>query len=148
MVYLFYLLAALAGLSNPVQSAANAASNKATGQPVVTAMALYAVAVACLLAIAVATGLSPRRGLASLSRVPAWAYVNGLCNVAFVLAGAIATRRIGSAAFTVTVATCAILLSVVLDDLGALGLEQHALTWQRGLGAALAVAGIALVSLF
>ena len=89
-----------------------------------------------------------RRGLASLAEVPAWAYVNGLCNVVFVLAAAIATRKIGSAAFTVTISTCAILLSVALDAFGALGLEQHALTWQRGFGAALAVAGVVLVSLF
>ena len=80
--------------------------------------------------------------------MPWWAYSGGLCNLLFVLAGAIATRKIGSAAFTVTVLTCAIILSILLDSFGALGLEVHALTWQRAVGGALAIGGVVLVSLF
>ena len=38
MQALFYGLALLAGLSNPLQSAANAALNKGTGQPLVAGM--------------------------------------------------------------------------------------------------------------
>lgn len=148
MRILFYALAVAAGLSNPIQSAANAALNKGTGQPVLSGLVIYAVAVAGLLLASTVLGLSFRDLGQRLGGLPWWAFVGGLCNVLFVLAGSVGTRAIGSAAFTVTVAVLAIALSLVLDAFGLMGLAVHAISWQRLLGAGLAMIGVVLVSVF
>lgn len=147
-MWILYVVAVAAGLSNPVQSAVNAALNKGVGQPIVAAFIIYGVAASALAAVAVVAWLSGRGLGGGLGDVPWWAFAGGVCNLVFVLASAYATRAIGSGAFTVLVTTSAVTLSVVLDRFGVLGLEAHALSWQRVLGAALAIAGAVLVSVF
>jgi transporter family-2 protein len=116
---LFVLLAMAAGLSNPVQSAANAAVNRPL-----------------------------REWPAKAGGIPWSAYVGGLCNLLFALAGAAATQKIGSGAFTVTVLVTAVALSIVLDHFDWLGLPHHPATWPRLLGGAFAIGGVIVVSLF
>lgn len=144
---LFFALAVMAGLSNPIQSAANAGLNKAVG-PVLAAFTVYAVAIGGLICLAPFLGLSLRDAGGRFAAVPWWAWVGGLCNVTFVLAGALATKQIGSAAFTVTTLTCAVLLSILLDKLGIMGLEARPITALRLLGGLLAVGGVVLVARF
>ncbi len=150
MQALFFGLAFLAGLSNPLQSAANAALNKGLGQPVAAAMVVYAVAIAGLLAcagIAMVVGV-PLMGLGQLRTAPWWAFVGGLCQLTLTLEAAVSTQKMGSAAFTVTVLVVAVVLSIVLDANGLMGLPMREASWPRLLGAALAIAGVALVSFF
>jgi bacterial/archaeal transporter family-2 protein len=142
-----FALAALAGLSNPIQSAANAGLNKALG-PALTGFVVYTVAVGGLLCLSPFLGLSLRDAGSRFAAVPWWAWVGGLCNVTFVLAGALATKQIGSAAFTVTTLTCAVVLSIVLDKFGIMGLDERPITTLRLLGGALAIGGVVLVANF
>ena len=151
MQILFYGLAMLAGLSNPLQSAANVAVNKGLGQPVLAALLVYAVAacglVACI-AIAAVAGLSFTDLPGKIGKLPWWAFVGGLCQLTFTLVAAVSTQKVGSAAFTVTVLVVAVVLSVLLDRYGLMGLPVRDATWPRLLGAALAISGVTLVSLF
>lgn len=146
MSFLYYGLAIFAGLVNPIQSAANAALNKGTGQPVLSGLVIYGVGVCGLLLLAPFLGLSFRDLGGRVGTLPWWAFVGGLCNLTFVMAAAVATREIGSGPFTVATSVFAIVLSVVLDKYGLMGLEAQALTWQRVLGAAMAIVGVVLVS--
>ncbi len=151
MKFLFYGLAVLAGLSNPIQSASNAALNKGAGQPLAAGLVIYAVAVTGLLAgVAVAAlfGVSFRGLGGKLGVLPWWAFVGGLANLTFTLAAAISTQKIGSGGFTVTVLVLAVTLSIVFDQFGLMGLPVRNATWPRLLGAALAVGGVTLVSMF
>ena len=150
MQILFYGLALLAGLSNPLQSAANAALNKGVGQPLATGLVVYAVAVCGLLVcvgVAAVAGAS-FGGLGKLGGLPWWVFVGGLCQLTFTLAAAVSTQKIGSASFTVTGLVVAIVLSIALDKWGLMGLPGRDATWPRLLGAALAIAGVTLVSVF
>lgn len=147
MRWLLIGLAVLAGLSNPVQSVANAGLNKAPGQVVPAALAIYGVALCGLLLCAPFLGLSLRDLGARTARAPWWAWLGGLCNLMFVLAAALTTQKVGSAVFTVTAACCAIVLSIVLDRAGIMGLQPHPVNWLRMLGGAMGVGGIILVSI-
>ncbi len=147
MQFLLVGLAALAGLSNPIQSAANSALNKSLQQVIPAALAIYGVAICCLLLCAPFLGLSLRDVGPKIGATPWWAWLGGICNAIFVLAAALATQRIGSAVFTVTAACCAVVLSIALDRAGIMGLQQHPLNLLRLLGGALAVGGIVLVGI-
>ena len=148
MKALFFGLAFLAGLSNPIQSAANAALNKASGNPVVTAACIYGVAIATLAIVAAIWGFPLRESLAKATDAPWWAWIGGACGLVFVFAGALATKQIGAGPFTVTTLVTAVVLSIALDHFGLLGLDQHAAGWPRLVGGALAIAGVVLVGLF
>ena len=152
MKALLVLLSVVSGLSNPIQSAATAALNKGTQQPLITALVLYAVAVATLLPLVAGYALWRGLSLAPLreaaGELPWWVYIGGACNIVFVLVGAVATSKLGSGPFTVITLTAAVLLSIVLDSLGLMRLPVHPLTWPRMVGAALSIAGVMLVSLF
>ena len=147
MKLLFFGLAVLAGLSNPIQSAANTELNKTLGNPVVAACCIYGVAIATL-AVAAAIGGFPRAALAKAGDVHWWSWIGGACGVVFVFASALATKQIGSGAFTVTTLVTAVVLSIALDHFGLLGLERHPASWPRLLGGALAICGVVLVGRF
>ena len=78
---------------------------------------------------------------------PAWYYwvVGGVGGVAVVLASLVGVRELGAGGVTVAVIAGQVTLSVVLDRLGVLGLEQRAITWDKLLGIALLAAGTVLV---
>ena len=148
MKLLFFGLAILAGLGNPIQSAANAGLNKAFGNSVVAASCVYGVAIVTMAIVAAVCGYPMRTLLANTAGVPWWAWTGGACGVMFVFAGALATKQIGAGPFTVTTLVTAVVLSIALDHFGLLGLERHAATLPRLLGGALAIAGVVLVGLF
>ena len=139
-------LTVLAGLSNPIQSASNSGLNKAVGQVIPAVLAIYVVALIGLAACAPFFGLSLRDLPAKAVAAPWWAWLGGLCNLMFVMAATIATKQIGSAVFTVTATSCAVVLSIILDQVGILGLDQHPASILRLVGGAMAIGGVALVT--
>jgi bacterial/archaeal transporter family-2 protein len=79
--------------------------------------------------------------------VPAWYYwvLGGLSGVMIVLAGLIGVRQLGATGVTVAIIAGQLALSVVLDRLGVLGLDERAITVQKIVGIALLAAGTVLV---
>jgi transporter family-2 protein len=78
---------------------------------------------------------------------PAWYYwiFGGLAGIAIVLTTLITVRELGAGGVTAATIAGQLTLSVVLDRLGVLGLDERAITWQRLLGVALLAAGTVLV---
>ena len=147
-MFLLYGLAILAGLGNPLQSAANAGINKALGNPVVAAGCIYAVAVVTVAVVAIVWGFPLGEVLGKAGKAPWWGWLGGAFGVVFVFAGALATKQIGAGPFTVTTLVTAVVLSIALDHFGLMGLEQHSANWQRLLGGVLAIGGVVPVGLF
>ncbi len=78
---------------------------------------------------------------------PAWYYwiFGGLAGVAIVLTSLVTVRELGAGGVTAAVIAGQLTLSIVLDRLGVLGLEERAVTWDKLLGIAFLVAGTMLV---
>jgi bacterial/archaeal transporter family-2 protein len=78
---------------------------------------------------------------------PAWYYwvFGGFAGVAIVLTTLITVRELGAGGVTAATIAGQLTLSVVLDRLGVLGLEERAITWDKLLGIALLAAGTVLV---
>ena len=78
---------------------------------------------------------------------PAWWlwFFGGLAGVAVVLGTLVTVRELGAGGMTVALIAGQLTLSVVLDRLGVLGLEERAVTWEKMLGIALLAAGTFLV---
>jgi bacterial/archaeal transporter family-2 protein len=99
----------------------------------------------CVLAItfAFAGGFSGEEGAST----PPWYYwvIGGLGGVAIVVTTLVAVRELGAGGVTAAVIAGQLALSVVLDRLGVLGLDERAVTWEKVLGIALLAAGTVLI---
>jgi transporter family-2 protein len=78
---------------------------------------------------------------------PAWYYwvFGGLAGVAIVLTSLITVRELGAGGVTAAVIAGQLTLSILLDRLGALGLQERAITWDKIVGIALLAVGTVLI---
>jgi bacterial/archaeal transporter family-2 protein len=81
------------------------------------------------------------------ARSPAWWYwvVGGLGGAAIVVTTLVAVRELGAGGVTAAVIAGQLTLSVAIDRLGVLGLDERAVTWEKLLGIALLAAGTVLI---
>jgi bacterial/archaeal transporter family-2 protein len=104
---------------------------------------LVGTAVVLLVSFLFADGFKNVEGVES----PAWYYwlFGGLAGVAIVLTSIVTVRELGAGGVTAAVIAGQLTLSIVLDRLGVLGLDERAITVQKMLGVALLAAGTVLV---
>ena len=78
---------------------------------------------------------------------PAWYYwvFGGLSGVVIVITTLVTVRELGAGGVTASVIAGQLTLSVVLDRVGVLGLDEKAITWPKMVGIALLAAGTVLV---
>jgi len=132
MSALVVLIAVVAGILNTVQAGANAALDKALGQPVLVALTVsFANALVYLAAV-------PFVGLG---------WLGGAMGGAYVLAMIFLAGRLGAAVFTGVTVTAGLVTSVLLDHYGWVGFAQHPAGPGRILGCGLMIAGVALIAL-
>ena len=99
---------------------------------------------ACLF-LCVPRPLPTAEGVAAM---PWWAPLGGLVGALAVVAGLLFVDKVGAGAFAGLTITANILMSLAVDKFGWFGMEVHPLSVGRIAGAALMVAGIALISKF
>ena len=95
-----------------------------------------------LLSIVVRGGLG---SLGHVGRAPWWALVGGLLGAVYVFVAIEAVRTLGASGLTAVVITGQLVISVVIDRLGLLGIAKQGISVSRILGLVLLAAGVALV---
>lgn len=147
MSWIIYLLSALAGIANPGQSAANAELNKQLGNALISTAFVYGTGLGGVLILAALV----HRSLPAADKfttVPWWAWTGGLLSIGATLAGTAFAQRLGSGVFTGITVTSAIVMSIVLDNFGWMGLKQHPASMPRILGGVLMIVGLWLTAKF
>jgi bacterial/archaeal transporter family-2 protein len=78
---------------------------------------------------------------------PPWYYwvFGGVAGVGIVLTTLVTVRELGAGGLTAATIAGQLTLSVLLDRLGVLGLDERAITWDRIVGIALLAAGTVLI---
>jgi transporter family-2 protein len=96
-----------------------------------------------LITFALAGGFSGEEG----AQTPPWYYwvIGGLGGLVIVVTTLVAVRELGAGGVTAAVIAGQLTLSVLLDRLGVLGLDERAVTWEKVLGIALLAAGTVLI---
>ncbi|HEX2764936.1 MAG TPA: DMT family transporter [Allosphingosinicella sp.] len=126
-----------------LQAPTNAMLSRAVGSPVNAALVSFAVGTLALAAVALALGVRPAG--ATVRSLPWYAWTGGLYGAVFVAVAAFAAPRFGIAYFVVVAIAGQLAMALLLDRLGAFGLDQIEISPSRILGVLLVLAGAVLV---
>jgi transporter family-2 protein len=83
--------------------------------------------------------------LANVGKVPWWGLIGGLLGAVYVTVALVAVRTLGASGLTAVVITGQLVISVVIDRLGLLGVARQQIGAGRILGLVLLAAGVLLV---
>ena len=144
MAWFAVVMSIVSGIANPFQSATNAQLNKQLQAPVWTGILVYLIGLMGMLLVQ----LFARQPVptAHVGHVSWWAWTGGLISIFSTVAGLLFVQRLGSGIFTGLSITASLVVSVLLDQFGILGLKQHSASPGRLIGCGLLVAGVWLVS--
>jgi len=130
------LVMLLGGLCIALQSPTNAMLGRALGSPLSAALVSFIVGTLFLAALVL--GMRSRMDLAAARPLPWYAWLGGVYGAILVAGIAYAARKIGVASSLTVALASQLLLAVLLDHFGALGLPRQPVT-------ALKVAGLVMV---
>ncbi len=137
------LLAAAAGGLVGMQAPVNSRLGRSVGSFEAATFSFLVGTVALVLILLVARG--GIGGFGQIGRVPWWGLVGGLLGAVYVSVALIAVRTLGATGLTAAVIAGQLVISVVIDRLGLLGVAKHGIDVGRILGVVLLVAGVALI---
>ena len=137
------LLVLAAGGMISLQAPTNAMLARAGDSPVLAALISFAVGTVVLLGVWLASGSRPRAS--SFAGLPPYAWFGGAYGAWYVAVAAYAAPKIGLASLITIGIAGQIVMALLLDHVGALGLPRDPLSIGRIAGALLVVAGVVLV---
>jgi transporter family-2 protein len=137
------LVGAGAGCLVGMQAPINSRLGKVVGSvQAATFSFLVGTAVLLLIAAFVRGGLGD---IGHVGRAPWWALVGGLLGAVYVTVALVAVRTLGASGLTAVTITGQLVISVVIDRFGLLGVARQPVGVQRVVGLALLIAGVVLV---
>ena len=137
------LLVLAAGGMISLQAPTNAMLARAGGSPVLAALISFAVGTVVLLGVWLVSGSRPRAS--NFAGLPPYAWFGGAYGALYVAVAAYAAPKIGLASLITIGIAGQIVMALLLDHVGALGLPRDPLSIGRIAGALLVVAGVVLV---
>ena len=148
MLRLFLLfLGVVAGAVLPIQASLNARVGQAAGSPIVGALVSFGIGALALLGVVVAQGL-PLRQVMQLRTLPPLTLAGGLLGAFYVSVVTMLAPRLGATLTVGLVVVGQLLLALVLDQYGLLGLPLHPVSVLRALGVVLLLLGVWLIKTF
>ena len=146
MVLLLLLLAFTIGMGLPLQAAINSSlRDTLKSGSVLAALVSFSVGTLALAAVGLLAG-QPFAALAGLPRIAWWQWVGGFLGATFIFGSTMLAPRIGLAAMTTLIVAGQVVMSLVFDRFGWLGIPVRGLSWVRLAGALLLLAGAVLVN--
>ena len=140
-----FLAVILGGLGIAIETPTNALLMKTTTSMLWASFISFLVGAAVLgLALMVTRAKLPAGWV---GQTPWYGFIGGLYGAGVVTASSWATPKLGAGTTLVVIVAAQVALAVVLDQLGALGLEHHPLGWLRIAGVLVVSAGAVMVSL-
>lgn len=145
--YFFILLALAAGAMMPTQAATNNKMAMVVDSPVLSAFVSFVVGTVALFAYVLISGV-PLGNLAAAKEAPAIAWVGGLLGAFFVASAVTLVPRLGVAMTFSLIIAGQMLVTLVIDHFGLLGVPVKEVSLARVGGIILITAGVVLIRRF
>ena len=145
--YFFIFLAITAGIAMPTQAMVNSRLADSVGSPILAAFISFAVGTAALFLYILLTGV-PLSNLATAKNAPLVAWIGGFLGAFFVSVMATIVPRVGVAlSFSLAIAG-QMIITLLIDHFGWLGVAEKPINLMRVLGAAFITVGVVLIRRF
>jgi transporter family-2 protein len=148
MGWLYLVAAVIGGVLIGIQGPINAQLRTWVGDPVRAAFVSITVSFVSISLALLATSLTARRSWPTASHLgdsPWWVWTGGLMGAVYVAAATVLVPRLGAAVLLALVLVGQMVISVILDHFGLLGLPSHPLSVGRVAGGLLLIAGVVLI---
>lgn len=145
--YVFLLIAVLAGMMMPTQAAVNNKLAGVVSSPVLAAFISFAVGTLALLVYILAAGI-PLGNLTAAKNAPLIAWTGGIMGAFFVAAAVILVPRLGVALTFSLIIAGQMLVTLIIDHFGLLGVPIKEINYMRVTGATLITLGVILIRKF
>ena len=146
-IYFYILLALAAGAMMPTQAATNNKMAMIVDSPVLSAFISFVVGTIALLVYLLVSGV-PLGNLAASKEAPAIAWVGGLLGAFFVASAVTLVPRLGVAMTFSLIVAGQMLVTLVIDHFGLLGVPVKEINLTRLGGILLITAGVVLIRKF
>lgn len=145
--YLYLLLAILAGAMMPTQAATNNKMATVVDSPILAAFISFFIGTVALFVYVIASG-TPIGNLASVKDAPPIAWIGGLLGAFFVTMTVLLAPRLGVAMTFSLIIAGQMLVTLVIDHFGLLGVDVRPVSWIRLAGIVLITGGVILIRRF
>lgn len=145
-MWYLYGFVLLAGVANAVQAGQNGALSKGLDESLTAGLIVVAGTATSILVVGLLSGKLAWPTAAQAVAMPWWAWLGGILGGCIILAQFLVARQIGAAPFLGLLVTAGVVTSIILDNFGWVGFEQHPASVWRILGGLLMIAGVALVA--
>jgi transporter family-2 protein len=146
-IYLYLLLALVAGAMMPTQAATNNKMAAFVDSPILAAFISFFVGTVALFVYVVASG-TPLGNLASARNAPPIAWIGGFLGAFFVTAAVTLVPRIGVAMTFSVIIAGQMVVTLIIDHFGLLGVDVRPVNWYRILGIIFITGGVILIRRF
>lgn len=146
-IYFYLLLAVIAGAMMPTQAATNNKMAAIVDSPVLAALISFVVGTIALFAYVIASG-TPLGNLAAVKDAPPIAWAGGLLGAFFVAAAVTLVPRLGVAMTFSLLIAGQMIVTLVIDHFGLLGVPVKEISLARVAGILLITAGVVLIRKF
>lgn len=141
----FHLFALIAGLLLPLQIAFNNKLTLFSGNPTTSSLISFSVGTLALIAYSLANPTAFQKSLQQLSQAPFYAWLGGLVGAFYIISSIVASPKIGIATFLAIIIGGQMVMSLVVEHFGWLGIAVKSISWGKVLGLILVVVGIVLI---
>jgi transporter family-2 protein len=145
--YFYIFLAILAGMAIPTQAVVNSKLAASTGSPILAAFISFVIGSVALFGYILLTGI-PLSNLASSKDAPLIAWIGGFLGAFFVSVMVTVVPRVGVALTFSLAIGGQMLITLLIDHFGWLGVAEKPINLMRVLGAALITVGVILIRKF
>jgi transporter family-2 protein len=147
MKFFTFAFVAAAGVMQSFQGGMNSKLRKVVGDPWVAGLWVVGLELAVFgLAALIVRPKLP--SWAEMTSGPWWAYIGGILGCSIVYAGLDFAAKLGAGPFNGIIVTSSIIASLLLDNFGLVGFEQHPVNLWRIMGGALMIGGVTLIAIF
>ena len=142
--YFYLLIALLAGAMMPTQAAANHKMAAFVDSPVLAAFISFVVGTLALFFYLLVSGV-PLANLSGVKDAPAIAWIGGLLGAFFVAAAVTLVPKLGVAMTFSLMISGQMIVTLIIDHFGLLGIEVKPVSWPRIAGILLIAGGVVLI---
>ncbi len=144
MKVLLLLFAIVAGVVLPIQAGLNARMATHLGHPIFATALSFLIGTIGLVVYSIASGLSTEK-LPGYTQASFWEWIPGLLGAFYVASTVILVPRLGAALTFALIISGQMVISIILDHYGLIGLPVKAVSMGRVVGILLLIIGVILI---